>query len=143
MSVSLVVAVPAKNEAEKLAACLDALAIQIDRDGRLWRPGAFGVVVFANGCTDETAAVARAAAQGAPYVLRVVEAQLPQAHAHAGGARRAAMDLAEAWLAETNAHDGVILTTDADSRVAADWLSANLAAFAARRRCGARTHFAR
>ena len=51
--------------------------------------------------------------------------------AHAGSARRAAMDLAEAWLVERGGRDGVILTTDADSQVAPNWIAENLAAFEA------------
>jgi hypothetical protein len=63
--------------------------------------------------------------------IRVVEARLPPAVAHAGSARRAAMDLAEAWLVERGGRDGVILTTDADSQVAPNWIAENLAAFEA------------
>ena len=124
-----VVAIPAKNEAERLAHCLRALGEQLDRRGRPLPRGAFGVVVLANDCDDDTAAVARAAGQGRRYELRVIEARLPRPFAHAGGARRAAMDLAEAWLAERTDRADVILTTDADSLAAPDWLSANLKAF--------------
>ena len=38
------------------------------------------------------------------------------------------MDLAETWLLERSQHDGVILTTDADSRVSPDWIANNVAA---------------
>ena len=38
------------------------------------------------------------------------------------------MDLAEAWLRERGEDDGAILTTDADSQVAPDWIAENLAA---------------
>jgi cellulose synthase/poly-beta-1,6-N-acetylglucosamine synthase-like glycosyltransferase len=124
-----VVAIPAKNEAERLAHCLRALGEQLDRRGRPLPRGAFGVVVLANDCDDDTAAVARAAGQGRRYELRVIETRLPRPFAHAGGARRAAMDLAEAWLAERPDRADVILTTDADSLAAPDWLSANLKAF--------------
>ena len=124
-----VVAIPAKNECERIAECLRALGLQLDPFGRPLPRGAFGVVVLANGCDDDTAAVARAAGEGSSYQLRVVETRLPPALAHAGGARRAAMDHAEAWLAERRDRTRVILTTDADSRVAPDWLSANLKAF--------------
>ncbi len=48
--------------------------------------------------------------------------------ADAGNARRGAMDAALDWLAEDLATDGVILTTDADSRVSPDWIVSNLAA---------------
>jgi hypothetical protein len=63
--------------------------------------------------------------------IRVVEARLSPEAAHAGAARRAAMDLAEAWLVEGGDKDGVILTTDADSQVAPNWIATNLAAFEA------------
>ncbi len=125
-----VVAIPAKDEAEKLPACLLALARQIDDQGLALGPGVFDVVVFANNCDDDSAEVARQAAIGAPFGLRVVESRLPKAQSHAGGARRKAMDLAEAWLQELGAFDGVILTTDADSQVSPNWISANLDAFA-------------
>ena len=41
------------------------------------------------------------------------------------------MDIAEAWLVEGGERDGVILTTDADSQVAPNWIAENLAAFEA------------
>ena len=41
------------------------------------------------------------------------------------------MDIAEAWLEEGGERDGVILTTDADSQVAPNWIAENLAAFEA------------
>src|ERR1700736_2223932 len=47
---------------------------------------------------------------------------------HAGGARRAAMDLAAEWLDEGCHADGLILTTDADSEPKSDWIAANRAA---------------
>ena len=123
----VVVAIPARDEVERLPACIDALANQVDKLGRPLRN--FGVVVFANNCTDDTARVARQAALQVRFDLRVVEQRLPRAISHAGGARRAAMDLAVDWLAEHSGEDGVLLTTDADSRVARDWIATNLAAF--------------
>jgi hypothetical protein len=125
-----IVAIPAKDEAERLPACLRALAKQTDELGHPLARGAFGVVVFANNCSDDSAQAARRAGEGAPFALRVVEGRLPRAQAHAGGARRKAMDLAEAWLRELRAFDGVILTTDADSQVAPNWICANLSGFA-------------
>ena len=128
--VRAVVAIPAKDEAARLPACLRALAKQVDECGRLLKPDAFGVLIYANNCRDNSAEVARRAFAGQPVPLRVVEAELPAADAHAGGARRRAMDLAADWLQEAGAPDGVILTTDADSQVAPDWVDANLKAIA-------------
>jgi cellulose synthase/poly-beta-1,6-N-acetylglucosamine synthase-like glycosyltransferase len=128
---AFVVAIPVRDEEERLPACLRALARQRDRLGQAIPPTLVRVVVFANNCTDRSAGLARKLGAGLSLEVRVVEARLPPAGAHAGAARRAAMDLAAAWLAEAGDRDGVILTTDADSRVAPNWIAENLAAFAA------------
>ena len=128
---SCIVAIPTKDEAERLPACLNALAGQRDPTGRPLARGAFGVVIFANNCRDASAEVAHSMAPGMPFPTRVVEASLLPRFAHAGGARRAAMDLAETWLLARGEPRGVILTTDADSRVAPDWIVNNLAAIEA------------
>jgi hypothetical protein len=126
-----VVAVPVKDEEERLPACLRALARQRDRLGHTIPPTLVRVVVFANNCSDRSASLARKLGGGLSLDVRVVEARLPPAVAHAGSARRAVMDLAEAWLVEAGEKDGVILTTDADSQVAPNWIAENLAAFEA------------
>jgi hypothetical protein len=92
-------------------------------------PSAFSVLVFANDCTDGTARVARESAAAMPFRLAVVEAALPPEQAHAGGARRAALDAAAAAL--LGKPGAALLSTDADGRAAPDWLAANLAALAA------------
>ena len=126
-----VVAIPVRDEEKRLPACLHALARQRDRSGRSISPTQVRVVLFANNCTDRSASLARNLGSELSLDVRVVEARLPPAIAHAGSARRAAMDLAEAWLVEAGESDGVILATDADSQVAPDWIAENLAAFAA------------
>lgn len=126
-----IVAIPMKDEAERLPACLGALAGQRGSTRRSLARGAFGVVIFANNCHDGSAEVARSAAPGLPFPVRVFEASLLPDFAHAGGARRAAMDLAETWLSEQDEPEGVILTTDADSRVAPNWIADNLTAIEA------------
>jgi cellulose synthase/poly-beta-1,6-N-acetylglucosamine synthase-like glycosyltransferase len=126
-----VVAIPVKDEEERLPACLRALAQQRDRLGRPIPPSLVRIVVFANNCTDQSASLARRLGESSSLDVRVVEASLPPSAAHAGNARRGAMDIAEAWLMEGGEKDGVILTTDADSQVAPNWIAENLAAFAA------------
>jgi hypothetical protein len=127
----LVVAIPAKDEEERLPACLRALAHQLDRSGQPIPPTRVRVVLFANNCTDQSASLGRSLGELWSLDIRVVEASLPPEAAHAGAARRAAMDLAETWLEEGGEKDGVILTTDADSQVAPSWIAENLAAFEA------------
>jgi GT2 family glycosyltransferase len=124
-----VVAIPVKDEEKRLQACLAALAQQHDRTGRSISPSRIRTVVFANNCTDQSASIARDLARALSLNIRVVEEELPPTSAHAGAARRAAMDLAEVWLMEDGDPTGVILTTDADSQVAPDWVAENLAAF--------------
>jgi Glycosyl transferase family 2 len=126
-----VVAIPVRDEEERLPACLRALSLQRDRSGRSIPPTLVRIVVFANNCTDQSARLARKLGGALLLDVRVVEARLPASSAHAGAARRTAMDLAEAWLEEGGERDGVILTTDADSQVAPNWIAENLSAFEA------------
>ena len=119
-----VLAIPARDEAARLPACLDALAAQ--------SPAALAgtaVLLLANNCRDGTIDLARAMAPGLPFPLLTVEAVLPPGQAHAGGARAAAMDAAAALLGE--APEGMLLSTDADARPEPGWLAANLAELAA------------
>ncbi len=126
-----IVTVPAHNEAGTLQACLSALAVQRTSHGDPLPQGTFEVVVLANNCSDGTAELARSLSPGLPYALIVQESRLPPRLSHAGGARRTVMDLAAARLRSYQRTDGVILTTDADSRVSPTWLDANLIAVAA------------
>ncbi len=115
----LVVAIPVRNEEERIAACLQALGRQ---DGAAFDH----VVLLLNNCTDDTAGRARDAARSLPFELCCVERLYPRAFAHAGTARREAMAVA-AGLAGP---DGILFTTDADGAARPDWLAANLRALA-------------
>lgn len=112
-----VVAIPVKNEAERLPSCLQALAAQegVDFDD-------VAVLLLLNNCTDATLDVVRDLAPTLPFRLEVHSVELDAPRANAGWARRLAMDAA----ARIAAPDGVLLTTDADTRVHCDWVEANL-----------------
>ena len=125
-----VVAIPAHNEAPYIAACLAALAFQRDDMGAPISRGSLEILIFANNCTDETATIARQAARSIPHPVTVVEETLPTGHLNAGWARKRAMDLSAIRLAEVAPVHGLILTTDADSRVSPTWLAATLREFA-------------
>lgn len=119
-----IVAIPVRDEAERLSPCLGALAAQCGaRD--------MAVVLLFNNCTDASDRIAAAMRPGLPFALRTLRIDLPPHEAHVGTARSLAMKEAARLFAAAGRHDGIILTTDADSRVASDWLSANLAAFRA------------
>jgi glycosyltransferase involved in cell wall biosynthesis len=114
----IVVALPAKDEAERIGACLLALASQT------CRPHA--VVVLANNCSDGTPALVSGMAPTLPYRLDVECHDFPVQHANAGQARRLAMALSEQRVRP----DGILLTTDADAVAAPDWIERNCRAIA-------------
>lgn len=123
------VCVPARDEAARLPRLLRSLAAQdgISADAPL------RVLIVANNCTDGTADAVRAmeaAGETATLDIRLIEASLAAADAHVGTARRMALDAGAAWLEADGYPDGTLLTTDADARVAANWVAANLRALA-------------
>jgi hypothetical protein len=111
----IAIAVPARNEAERLEACLEHLD-DLTSDPRIAR---VEVVLLANNCQDDTVPRARALAHRRPERLVVHDIVLPPAKAHAGWARRLALDAAARRL---DASDDVLMSTDADTKPAADWL---------------------
>lgn len=118
-----VVAIPVCDEADRIGACLLALAGQSGPEA-----GRFAVVVFVNNSQDTTLDVINALEPSLPYRVRVlVDAEIRPPNA--GWARRVAMEAGAAWLAETpNLRRSrlVLLTTDADTIVPVDWVSRNL-----------------
>jgi GT2 family glycosyltransferase len=114
-----VVAIPIRNEADRIGACLADLIAQTHA------PDA--IVCLLNNCTDNTEGAAASVAGNGPVAVHLITRHLPPAQANAGHARRLAM-LHAARLA--GAH-GVLLTTDADTRIGPDWIALNLAQLAA------------
>lgn len=117
-----VIAVPARNEARRLPALIDALAAQS------W-PGRAGarldVVLVIHNSLDGSARIAKAAAAAHKgLALTLLETRFALADAHVGSARRMAMQTA---CAKTGP-GGVVMTTDADARPDPDWIAANLRA---------------
>ena len=110
---NVAVAIPARDEEQRLPACLAALdaaaAVAV-------MP--VTLVVIANGCTDGTARLlADTRLEHARLLWRAVS-PLPGS-AHAGWARRIAFDAAAEVLA---APGDLLLGTDADTLVAPDWM---------------------
>ena len=109
----VVIAIPARDEALRIASLLRALTLAASR---CHLPVA--AVVLANNCTDRTACVARALS--CPLLpVEVHETAFPDGRASAGRARRAVMELA--------ARDGaLLLTTDGDAVPRPGWIAAAL-----------------
>ncbi len=131
-SLRISVIIPAKDEVLNLPATLAALAAQTTLVGHPLPPDSYEVIVLANNCLDDTAAVVRQQARQFPQLaLHVAELCLPGEHAHVGRARRLLMDEACARLECVGQPAGLIASTDADTRVAPTWLAATQAEIAA------------
>ena len=114
------IVVPARDEAARLPRALAALASAV----RAAETRAL-VVVVANECRDETAALARAAGERLGLVVRVVETSLPRGSG-VGLARHIGMQSAGRTLDD----EACLLTSDADCLVRRDWVRASLRALA-------------
>jgi len=121
------VIVPVRNEAQTLAATLTALIHQVDLEGQLLDPRRYEIILLANNCSDDSAAIARTfAEQHQDIALHIVEKTLPPAQAYIGRVRRILMHEAYRRLCSLGRTRGVIASTDGDSQVSPTWIAANL-----------------
>ncbi len=109
------VVVPARDEAEHIIGCLEALAAQT-----LPR-GSFRVIVVLDACRDDTGPRATQAAAALGLGLTLMDGP----GRGSGPARRLGMDEAARMLERADAN-GLIACTDADSRPTPEWLSRQL-----------------
>ena len=112
------VVVPARDEEDRIAGCLDAIADQHEAAG-----APLDVVVVLDACRDATGLVVAAAAHRLRHALRVHAIDGPGAGS--GPARRIGLRHARALLGTSG---GLLLSTDADTRVAPDWVRVQRAA---------------
>jgi glycosyltransferase involved in cell wall biosynthesis len=121
------VIIPAKDEAQTIAATLTALANQTDLNGQPLNPLTYEIIVLANNCSDESAEIARQFAQQHPdLVLHVAEVTLPPDLAYIGHVRKMLMDEAYLRLMSVGRSRGIIASTDGDTIVSATWIAATL-----------------
>lgn len=119
------VVIPARNEEASLPTTLDALRRQVGV-----RSDEFEVLLLLNNCTDRSADVARQyQARWPDFCLHLEECSLEPERAHVGTARRLLMDAACVRM-ESSPAGVAVLSTDADTLVAPDWVAANLAELA-------------
>lgn len=117
------VVVPAHNEETLIRACLHALAAQrgVSHDE-------YEVLLVLNRCTDRTGKRARAFAEAHPHFkLHLLDGP----GEGSGPARRIGMETACARLLNLGRPDGLVVSTDADTTVAPDWLAGQLEAVSA------------
>jgi glucosyl-3-phosphoglycerate synthase len=114
------VVVPARNEEELISSCLRSLAEQVGVSYEEYE-----VLLVLDDCTDSTEMRARDVAASHP-ALRLHFLNGPGKGS--GHARRMGMDVACDRLHAVGRPHALIVSTDADTMVASDWISAQLAA---------------
>ncbi|MEP6925235.1 MAG: glycosyltransferase family A protein [Pyrinomonadaceae bacterium] len=121
------VAIPVRNEADQLDSTLRAVTAQVDCAGNRFDPRRFEILILANNCADESAAVVRQW-QLKPSLppIHLAEIELPPAQANCGRARQIVMDAAFTRLKKLKKSRAVIASTDGDTRVASDWIAMTL-----------------
>lgn len=126
------VVVPARDEEAMLPVLVAALADQRDLRGNVLDPRSYEVLLLLNNCADRSAAVARTLQRQLPHLaVHVAKIAFAPEEAHVGRARQMLFDAALQRFKMLNRPAGLILTTDADSRPAADWIAQNEAEIAA------------
>jgi glucosyl-3-phosphoglycerate synthase len=109
------VVVPARDEEERIAACMAALGAQTGLSSDAWE-----LLLVLDDCRDRTRELALAAAASHPQIsLQLLDGP----GRGSGGARATGMNAACARLHAVGRPCGLIASTDADTRVAPDWLA--------------------
>lgn len=121
------IVIPVRDEASCLLKTLESFACQVDFQNRPLDPSFYEIVIFANNCRDESAAVARRWQRKNHFLnVHIAEAELPKPHANIGFVRRLLMNEADRRLRHNKYRSGTIMTTDGDTCVAPNWIAANL-----------------
>ena len=116
----IVFAVPAKDEEESIAACIRSLENQYDAMGKRIPWSEYEALILINNTTDDT--IQKALKVRRHPGIHIVSVQLPAPHAHIGWARRLAMEWSSERLKRGHQLKGIIVSTDADSQVASDFI---------------------
>ncbi len=123
------VIVPAKDEAASIPYLLASLSKQTDTAGQPLSFDSYQILLLINNSKDDSFEVAsRYQLQNSSVPLHVLRQDFPENEAHIGNARRMLMEEACRRLDRSENSTKVILSTDADSRVAPDWIGQNLSA---------------
>jgi hypothetical protein len=102
-----------------------ALLHQVNLQGNRLEPKQYEVIILANNCNDNSAAIARRFSQQHPeLILHVVERTLNPDEAYIGRVRQLLMDEAYRRLISLNRRRGIIASTDGDTQVSLNWIAA-------------------
>jgi hypothetical protein len=118
------VILPARDEGRRIEKCLLALIHQTDVRRVPINPGRYEVIVLANNCRDDTAALARAFGRRHPQLaLHVVVLDFSPEKSFVGFARKLLMDEAYRRFHLLGRPKGIIASTDGDTFVEPTWLA--------------------
>jgi hypothetical protein len=121
-SVKFSIVIPVKNEETYIWNTLSSFAVQVDRSGNPLDPDVFEVLVLANNCTDRSVNYIKDFQHDHPHLhIHLQEVILEPSEANIGYIRRKLMECAYARLSQNGG--GILLTTDADTTVASDWIA--------------------
>ncbi len=114
------VVIPARNEADRIVACLESLRCQWSLSGQSML-GGFVTVVVVNGTSDATCGeVMRWHAAHPTVPLVLVDIDFPAAEAHVGSARSLGLEIAALLLDQNGDGERMLFSTDADTRLASN-----------------------
>ena len=117
---------PARNEAPQLTRFFAPFLSQVDVAGTLLDLETLELILLVNNSTDDSFEVAREFALAHPELaLHVIEEEFAPCEADIGHVRRALMELACSRLEQVGSPDSLILSTDADTEIAPDWIARN------------------
>ena len=122
-SLRATIIVPAKDEEDNICDMLDSLILQVDPQGNAVSTALYEVLLLVNNSTDLSFALALKYQLKYPqFPLHIAEITLPKQDAHIGTVRRLLMDEAYYRFQLLANPDGIIISTDGDSRVDSCWL---------------------
>ena len=111
------VIIPARNESKRIEACLHAMADSVARSGRN-----VGVIVIVNDTTDDTVSKAITVLRARSLPHLALDLRFSPGSGGVGRVRDLGMKLSQ----RIPHPPGLLMTTDADSRVDPAWVAANL-----------------
>lgn len=118
------IVIPIKNEEYYIENALSAFINQKDLDGDPINLNTFEILVLANNCSDRSVEIIKEFQNKNPQLnIFLEEISLPIHQANIGFVRKNLMDTAYKRLQRNGG--GLLLTTDADTTVAEDWISQN------------------
>lgn len=123
------VTVPVKNEEQTIRQTLRALYRQRSLAGNRFDHARYEVILLINNTSDRSRAIAESFQHQHPaFALHICELDFPPEQAHIGHVRRVVMDEACRRLRQSKSFSScsAILTTDADTQVASNWLACNV-----------------